>query len=205
MLRKIRLWITIFVIMLIAIYGVSLVFVYGYSFKDGTQKADVAIVLGAAVWMEEPSPVFKERIDHGIWLYNEGYVKHLIFTGGKYDEDTPSESSVAKRYAIEHGVKEKDIFIEEISKATEQNIQYAKEIMEKEGFETSLIVSDPLHMSRSMTIAKFSGVDAHSSPTPNSAFRSWDTKLPFLTHEAFILSGYVLSFPVRWLDLYKAL
>jgi vancomycin permeability regulator SanA len=37
-----------------------------YGDVDETRKADAAIVLGAGVWGNKPSPVFKERINHGI-------------------------------------------------------------------------------------------------------------------------------------------
>lgn len=49
-----------------------------YSKKSELIHADAAIVLGAAVWGKEPSPVFRERILHGIWLYDNGYVDFLI-------------------------------------------------------------------------------------------------------------------------------
>lgn len=200
MLRRLTRWSFISFSILCIVYASSLAMVYFYSFKNDTQKADAAIVLGAAAWGDHPSPVLKGRVEHGIWLYKEGYVKKIIFTGGKYNETTPSESSVAKNYAIKHGVKEEDIFIEEMSKATEQNMKFSKDIMEKEGIKSALIVSDPFHMSRSMTIASIEGIDAHTSPTPTSAYQSWDSKMPFLMHEAAFLSGYILTYPVRWFD-----
>ncbi len=36
------------------------------------QKADVIIVLGAAVWAEGPSPDLETRINHAAHLYQEG-------------------------------------------------------------------------------------------------------------------------------------
>lgn len=72
------------------IIGIFLVFVsYSafsiWSFSDKVQlvKTDVAVVLGAAAWGDEPSPVLRERINHSIWLYENGYVDKIIFTGGK--------------------------------------------------------------------------------------------------------------------------
>lgn len=45
-----------------------------YSKVDETRHADVAIVLGAAASDYGVSPVFAERINHAIDLYNNGYV-----------------------------------------------------------------------------------------------------------------------------------
>lgn len=52
-------------------------------------KADAAVVLGAAAWGNKPSPVFRERIAHGIDLYRNGTVGKLIFTGGTPKKATP--------------------------------------------------------------------------------------------------------------------
>lgn len=60
-----------------------------FSTVDEKKTADAAIILGAAAWYKRPSPVFEERINHGIWLYKNGYVKKLIATGGK-SKNAPS-------------------------------------------------------------------------------------------------------------------
>ncbi|WP_309245652.1 hypothetical protein [Desmonostoc muscorum] len=54
--------------------------IYLYGSSTNNIKADAAIVLGAAVWGEKPSPVFRERINHAINLYKNGSVKAIIFT-----------------------------------------------------------------------------------------------------------------------------
>lgn len=86
--------------------------IYLYSRNNEIIEADAAIVLGAAVWGEKPSPVFRGRIDHAISLYKSNIVSKIIFTGGKDEGDKYPESYVAKMYALENGVEERDIFIE---------------------------------------------------------------------------------------------
>jgi vancomycin permeability regulator SanA len=51
--------------------------IYKYSKVDETRETDVAIILGAALTKDGVSPVFRERINHGIWLYNNKYVKNI--------------------------------------------------------------------------------------------------------------------------------
>ena len=154
------------------------------------KKADAAIVLGAAVYGGEPSPVFRERINHSIWLYENGYVDKLIFTGGKGESEEFSESSIAKNYAIEHSIPEKDILIEEKSKITQENIFYEAEIVRENNFSKVIIVSDPLHMKRAMLMARDSGLVAYSSPTPTTRFRTIKSKSLFLGREVFFYIGY---------------
>ncbi|MEV5030392.1 YdcF family protein [Paenibacillus sp. LPE1-1-1.1] len=153
-------------------------------------RTDAAIVLGAAVIENEPSPVLTERMNHAIWLYDNGYVKKIIVTGGMGDGDSLSEAEVSKRYAMRHGVREEDVFLEGKSKITEQNLQNAYTISREKQISTVTIVSDPLHMKRALRMAEDLGMDAYSSPTQTSAYRSWRTKLPFLLREVFFYFGY---------------
>jgi len=160
-------------------------------------KTDAAIVLGAAVWGGQPSPVFQERINHGIQLYTNGYTQKLIFTGGKEGTHQFAESEVARLYALEHGVRDEDILIETESRITEENLKNAYKLGIGKGLHTFLIVSDPLHMKRAMTIAEDLGIEAYPSPTQSTAYRSWETKLPFFLRELFYYLLYLLSSPFR--------
>ncbi len=164
--------------------------IYNYGNVNELVEADAAIVLGAAVWGDKPSPVFEERINHGIWLYKNGYVEKLIFTGGVGENTEYSEAGVAKNYAIENLVPEEDIFIEEKSTITQENMQYATEIINENSIEEVIIVSDPLHMKRSMLMAKDCGLTAYSSPTPTSRYTTFRSKLSFVAREVFFYVGY---------------
>ncbi len=149
----VRLAIAIVAIFIIYIsYSAYSIWTFGN--KQQLAKTDVAVVLGAAVWNNEPSPVFRERINHAIWLYENDYVDKIIFTGGKAEGNNYAESEVARDYAIKNNVREEDILIENKSKITEENIKYAYEIAKENNFKTFAIVSDPLHMKRSMIMTK---------------------------------------------------
>ena len=92
---------------IITLIFISIIIFIGYSafsiwtFKDKVElvKTDAAIVLGAAAWNDKPSPVFRERINYSIWLYENNYVDKIIFTGGKGKDDKYAESEVARDYA----------------------------------------------------------------------------------------------------------
>lgn len=163
---------------------------YGERDEAGAVQADAAVVLGAAVWDDTPSPVFEERIRHGVKLYQQGTVKTLIFTGGRSPEDSCSEAAAAQNYAAAQGVPTKDILIEERSSITWENLLNAKEIIQENGFSAVIIVSDPLHMKRAMAMAEDLGLKALSSPTSTSRYQSFWTKLPFLLRETFYYCLY---------------
>ena len=153
--------------------------------RDQAGPADVIIVLGAAAYDRNPSPVFKERIRHGIDLYQRGLARHLLFTGGFGNGARFSESQVARSYALKQGVPAQAILIETRSRTTRQNLQEARVLMRQHGFRRALIVSDPLHMARALRLARGLGIEALGSSTPTSRFRSFDTRRRFLLQEVY--------------------
>lgn len=167
-----------------------LIDIYSYGNVNEIVKADAAIVLGAAVWNDIPSPVFKARIDHGIWLYKNGYVNKIIFTGGKGKNSSVSESGIAKIYAMENSIPEEDIFIEEKSTVTQENIEYAAQIVNDNNIASVIIVSDPLHMKRAMLMCRDYGLQVYSSPTPDTRYITFKSKTIFLAREIFYYIGY---------------
>jgi uncharacterized SAM-binding protein YcdF (DUF218 family) len=164
-----------------------------YASLSDSAPADAAIVMGAAVWGSRPSPVFEERIRHGIALYQEGQVRAIIFTGGLGRGDRLAEAEVGRAYAVARGVPPEHIYVETASTVTYENVEQAAKIVERQGFSRVLMVSDPLHMKRSVTMAQDLGLDAHPSPTPTSRYRSWWRKSGFLLRETGWYALYVLQ------------
>jgi uncharacterized SAM-binding protein YcdF (DUF218 family) len=160
-----------------------------------TTPADAAIVLGAGVINDQPSPVLRERINHALNLYRAGAVNYFIFTGGIGQGDRLTESEVARAYALEQGIPTDRILIETASQITYENLLEARKITLEMGFDRVLIVSDPLHMRRAMTMAEDLGLNAAPSPTPTSAYVSWQRKAKFLVREVFFYAGYLIRKP----------
>lgn len=188
--KRIGKWVRAFLFLWVVCFTLTALRISHYAGKDETRKADVAIVLGTAIRGDEPSPVFRERINHGIQLYKSGYVRKIVFTGGKVRGNALSESSVARKYALEHGVSPADILIEETSRNTRENLRFARGLMNENHLKDALLVSDPLHMKRGMTMAEDAGILAWPSPTPSSMFRSRQAKFGFLMWETFFYLVY---------------
>lgn len=159
--------------------------IYWYGNSINNLKADAAIVLGAAVWGNEPSPVFRERINHGINLYKNANVSKIIFTGGVGEGDELAEAIVGQNYAVANGVKLGDILTETRSRTTYQNLENALEVAAEHKLTKFLIVSDPLHMKRSVLMAKHLRMDAYPSPTPTTRYRTFRSQIEFLLRETY--------------------
>ena len=169
---------------------INAVGIYTYGNQDEEEPSDVAIVLGASAYNNSPSPVYRERINHAIELYKDDIVSKLIMTGGVGIGNEEADSYYAKEYAVENGVAEEDIYIEETSSITEENLANAYGIMKEYGYKTAIIVSDPLHMKRAMLMANDLGMNVRSSPTETTKFESYETKVPFLARETALFIGY---------------
>jgi uncharacterized SAM-binding protein YcdF (DUF218 family) len=158
-----------------------------------TGPADVAIVLGAAVYREKPSPVFAERLNHGIHLYRSKRVRKIIFTGGYASGARAAEAQVARAYAVRRGVAPRHILIETRSHITQQNLFEARALMREDGLKKALIVSDPLHMKRALKMASDLGIESYPSATPTSRYRSLRSRAGFLLRELYFHNHYLVT------------
>jgi uncharacterized SAM-binding protein YcdF (DUF218 family) len=156
-------------------------------------NADAAIVLGAAVWGDNVSPVFRERINHAMELYRAGKVRKIIFTGGQGNSDELTEAETARRYAVKNGIPENDILTEQTSHTTFENVVNAKQVADQNGLKKVLIVSDPMHMRRAITMAQDVGLEAYPSPTPTTRYQGWRSQMGSLVHETYYYIGYLVG------------
>lgn len=167
--------------------------VYRYSQPKLLHHADAALVLGAAAWNKQPSPVFRERINHALFLYKQGTVNKLIFTGGTPRASFMTEAAVGRRYAIKHGVDKNDIVSENRSRDTWQNLVNGQIMANDNNIESLIIVSDPYHLARAAIMAHDLGLNIQISPTPTTRYNSLMLKLPFLAQESALLMVYYWS------------
>jgi uncharacterized SAM-binding protein YcdF (DUF218 family) len=170
--------------------GCVAAWIAAYGSSDHARPSDCAIVLGAAAYGSKPSPVFAERINHAVALQQAGTVKYLLFTGGAVIDADQAESKVARAHAMAAGVPAGAILTESRSRTTGQNLEEAKRVMQAKGLRTAVIVSDPLHLKRAAAMAQDLGIEAVTSPTPTSRYRSFKVKAGFLIREVFYLHGY---------------
>lgn len=179
-----------------AALGLWLALVFGWIWQGPEEpadpKADYALVLGAGVDGDRPSPVFAARIDHAIDLLRHGRVRAIIFTGGKSDEDSLSEAEAARDYALAAGVPASAMMLESLSRTTFQNIGFAHQAFLTAPEPRLLLVSDPLHMRRAMQMAGEFGLEAQPSATPTTRYRSLSTQVPFAMRELYFMHHYWL-------------
>ncbi|MDA8238590.1 MAG: YdcF family protein [Chloroflexi bacterium] len=155
--------------------------------------ADAIVVLGAAQYDGRPSPVLRARLDHAIALWRAGRAPILVTTGGGRAGDRTTEAAAGRAYAIEQGVPEASILMEDRGRSTQESLEAVAAILRARGAGPALFVSDPTHMLRVMRIAKDLGIDAHGSPASSSpSDATLESRLDATAHELGALAWYGL-------------
>ncbi|WP_196890007.1 YdcF family protein [Aureivirga sp. CE67] len=193
MFLKIKKFILFLLILGFSFFVYNAIQIYRFSNQYSEQKSDVAIVLGAGTNNGKISPVFRERVNHGIYLYKNKIVDKIIFTGGFGENQKQADSEIAKKYALEKGVPEAVILMETKSKYTYQNLEESKKIMDSLNYNSALIVTDPLHSKRAMLLTEKYHINCKSSPTKTSMYKSFSTKMNSLVYETFYYSIRVVT------------
>ncbi|NJO84975.1 MAG: YdcF family protein, partial [Blastochloris sp.] len=88
----------------------------------------------------------------------------VICTGGFPYSQVRSEASACAELLRESGVPANAILLEERSRSTEENAFYAEQIMETNGYDDAVLVSDTFHMLRAQWIFGTIGITVYTSP-----------------------------------------
>lgn len=139
--------------------------------REEVRPSDAIVVLGAAQWDGKPSPVLQARLDHAYDLYAAGLAPKVIVTGGVGVGDSYSEGEVARQYLLKKGVPAGAILTENRGRDSYESMQGATALMQRNGWRSALLVSDPFHMYRLKRMATDLGVQAATSPTRTSPIR----------------------------------
>lgn len=168
--------------------------VWDQSHDDEVAGADAIVVLGAAQYDGVPSPVFKARLDHALYLYNEDLSDVIIVTGGKQAGDRFTEAQAGENYITDEGIPSDAVLAESEGRTTLESLRAVRAIATQQGVTSVLLVSDPLHSERIKRIASNLGFDpVYASPASYTQLRrSRSTKARELVREVASLLAYQL-------------
>ncbi len=149
--------------------GGDLAYIVAGAENDYAAPADVIIVLGCNPYAPGggPSLCLSARTQHAADLYHRGLAEHIIASGG-YIEGGPAEASVMLRLLASEGVPESAVLLEEQAQNTIQNVSYSKQIIERNGWNTAILVTEPYHIKRATLIARDAGLHVYPSPAVES-------------------------------------
>lgn len=88
------------------------------------------------------------RTTEAVSLYKQGWSDTLIFSGAAQDKTGPSNAAVMRQSAIDAGVPEADILIEELSETTKQNAARTQELITNRNIKSVILVTSSYHQRR---------------------------------------------------------
>ena len=157
------------------------------SFRD---HADAILVLGAAQYGGDPSPVFRGRLDHGALLYEQGFGDRIVVLGAGREGDVTTEAEAGADYLAERGIPPGDVVASADGTTTFESLEAAAVLMDSEGMRSAFLVSDPWHNLRLRRMARDVGIEGYVSATWHSAARSQYTRLQGYARETFAYLYY---------------
>ena len=155
-------------------------------------RADAIVVLGAAQYDGDPSPVFAGRLDHAALLFEQGRADRVLVLGGGQPGDRFTEAEAGRTYLMGKGVPEDAIVPVPEGHTTFESLRAAAPVMREAGMGSAFLVSDPWHNARVERMAGDLGIDGHASATWQSAATSPETRSEGYVRETFAYLYYRL-------------
>ena len=156
-----------------------------------TRNGDVIVVLGAAQLDGRPGEVLQARLDEAKRIYDLGLAPSVITVGAGAPGDRTTEAASGKYWLTTNGVKSKNVTALEVGRDTWVSTENYVKFMKLKEMKDVIIVTDPFHCRRAMTMANDLGVTATCSPVqtgPNSLENSGKR---YLIREAGAYLSYV--------------
>ena len=114
-------------------------------------KPQVMVIFGCQVKPDGPSILLRDRLDTALAYWEEHPDIKIVVTGGKGDDEHISEARCMYDYLTAHGVDGANIYMEDQSRNTWQNVHNTFNLMNNEGWDVSddvLLVSSGFHLAR---------------------------------------------------------
>jgi vancomycin permeability regulator SanA len=141
----------------------------------------VAMVFGAGVYGNQPSPMLADRVEGAVQLYRQGKVSKILMTGDNSKKNY-DEVGVMKQYAIAQGVPATAITTDHAGFNTYDSCYRAKQIF---GVSQAVLVTQAYHLPRAVYTCQQLGIQAMGLGTPDWERYGGGVIGPYTLREAF--------------------
>jgi uncharacterized SAM-binding protein YcdF (DUF218 family) len=157
--------------------------------QDSRPRSDVIVVLGASQYNGRPSEVFEARLSHARDLYEAGIAPRVVTVGGSQPGDAFTEAAAGANWLASHGVARSALLPVGEGNDTLVSLRAAAVAMNRHGWHTAVIVTDPWHSLRSRQMARDLHITAYTSPVHTGpAVRGRGTEVRYIARETL---GYL--------------
>jgi vancomycin permeability regulator SanA len=151
---------------------VTAVKAYGSGYERsaaGVPVRPVAIVFGAGVFANQPTPFLARRLDVALSLFRHGKVEKLLVTGDKSGPDY-DEPKVMAAYLTARGVPADRIVQDPAGFDTWESCVRARKVY---GVGAATLVTQDFHLPRALMLCRSVGIDAVGVADTGEADVSW--------------------------------
>jgi vancomycin permeability regulator SanA len=170
-------------------YGVSQV--WRAANNPVVRQGDVIVVLGAAQLNGKPGEALEARLTEAKRIFDLGYAPQIITVGGGAPGDRTTEGASGKYWLRMNGILANKITAIEVGRDTLQSTQAYTKIMKKRLVSDAIIVTDPYHCKRAMTMANDQGVISTCSPVQTGPNTLGQSGYKYLIREAAAYLAYI--------------
>jgi len=156
-----------------------------------TRKGDVIVVLGAAQLDGRPGEVLEARLIEAKRIYDLGLAPQIITVGAGAPGDRTTEAASGKYWLTTNGIKSKKVTALEVGRDTWVSTENYVKFMKIKEMKDVIVVTDPFHCRRAMTMANDLGVVASCSPVKTGPNALENSRKRYLIREAGAYLAYV--------------
>ncbi|MEU3622336.1 hypothetical protein BS329_33910 [Amycolatopsis coloradensis] len=181
-------------LIVVAVIGGTAFRVWQVAREDVRDQADVIVVLGAAQYNGRPSEIFQARLAKAKALYDQGVAKTIVTAGGKKADDNYTEAHAGAQWLRKRGVPASATLPVGEGSDTLRSLRAVAEQVQKRGWKTAVLVSDPWHSFRARVMAGDLGLESWTSPTHHGpVVQTRETQARYIVRETGALLYYRLT------------
>jgi len=120
---------------------------------------DLLMVMGARLENDRITPVYKQRLDRTLAVYDNQKAPRILILGGITWGNRTSEAQRGQEYLLTRGIKADDVILEDQSRNTLENLKHARPFIRSLGGHPVLI-SSRFHLARCSSLARGIGVES---------------------------------------------
>lgn len=162
--RWIRRTLTLIIIVALIAPGYAVSKVWRAANNPIVRSADVIVVLGAAQLDGRPGDALEARLIEAKRIFDLGLAPSIITVGAGAPGDRTTEAASGKAWLRAQGVPAKKVTAIEEGRDTLVSTKAYAALMKKRMVSDVIIVTDPFHCQRAMTMANDQGVISTCSP-----------------------------------------
>ena len=189
--RWLRRTITLIVVIALIAPGYAVSQVWRAAKNPIVRNADVIVVLGTAQLNGKPGEALEARLTEAKRIFDLGYAPRIITVGAGAPGDRTTEAASGKYWLRNNGIPAKKITAIEEGRDTLVSTKAYAAFMKKRYVSDVIIVTDPYHCKRAMTMANDQGIVSTCSPVQSGPNTIANSGYKYLIREAGAYLVYI--------------